>query len=314
MSLGSGTITGTLAVVNGGTGQSSFTDGQLLIGNSIGNTLSKSTLTAGNGVVITNGNGSIRIDVAGGTGGVGTVTNVNPITVTASGSTFTSTVTNASTTPSIALTIPLASETGTTAGLVSKTDFDIFNAKQAALIAGSGISIASNTISATGLTTSNLSSSAGILNAQLANSAITLGSTAMNLGGAYTSVTGLSSVTSTNFTGTLSGTASGLTIGRTISTIGDVAYTSAAFNGTENVTGVATVNSVGGVSSSTITTVASAVNSATSSNLANTIVKRDGAGNFSASTITATAISSGTLSLTPPVSVLSEGTGTKTLT
>jgi hypothetical protein len=89
MSLGSGTITGTLAVVNGGTGQSSFTDGELLIGNSVGNTLSKSTLTAGNGVTITNGNGSIRIDVAGGTGGVGTVTNVSPITVTASGSTFT---------------------------------------------------------------------------------------------------------------------------------------------------------------------------------------------------------------------------------
>jgi hypothetical protein len=314
MSLGSGTITGTLSVVNGGTGQSSFTDGQLLIGNSDGNTLSKSTLTAGNGVVITNGNGSIRIDVAGGTGGVGTVTNVNPITVNASGSTFTSTVTNASTTPAISLTIPLASVAGTTAGLLSNTDYEIFNAKQGALTAGSGISIASNTISATGLTTSNLSSSAGILNAQLANSEITLGSTAMSLGGTYTSLTGLSSVTSINFTGTLSGTASGLTTGRTISTTGDVAYTSAIFNGTADVTGAATVNSVGGVSSSTITTVASAVNSATSSNLANTIVKRDGAGDFVVGAITATALSSGTLSLTTPLSVLSGGTGTNSST
>jgi hypothetical protein len=45
----------------GGTGQSTYTDGQLLIGNSTGNTLSKSTLTAGTGISITNGSGSISI-------------------------------------------------------------------------------------------------------------------------------------------------------------------------------------------------------------------------------------------------------------
>ena len=53
--------TGTLPVLSGGTGQSSYTDGQLLIGNSTGNTLSKSTLTAGTGISITNGSGSISI-------------------------------------------------------------------------------------------------------------------------------------------------------------------------------------------------------------------------------------------------------------
>jgi hypothetical protein len=53
--------TGTVAVNNGGTGQTSYTDGQLLIGNSVGNTLTKNTLTAGNGVTITNGNGSIAV-------------------------------------------------------------------------------------------------------------------------------------------------------------------------------------------------------------------------------------------------------------
>lgn len=65
---GSGTITlaGTLAVANGGTGQTSYTDGQLLIGNSSGNTLTKATLTAGSGVTITNGNGSITIASTGG--------------------------------------------------------------------------------------------------------------------------------------------------------------------------------------------------------------------------------------------------------
>jgi hypothetical protein len=54
-------VTGTLAVANGGTGQTSYTDGQLLIGNSTGNTLTKATLTAGTGVSITNGTGSITI-------------------------------------------------------------------------------------------------------------------------------------------------------------------------------------------------------------------------------------------------------------
>lgn len=59
----SGTITlaGTLDVDNGGTGQTSYTDGQLLIGNSSGNTLTKAALTAGAGISITNGGGSITI-------------------------------------------------------------------------------------------------------------------------------------------------------------------------------------------------------------------------------------------------------------
>ena len=55
-------ITGTVNPDQGGTGQTTYTDGQLLIGNTTGNTLSKSTLTAGNGINITNGNGSITID------------------------------------------------------------------------------------------------------------------------------------------------------------------------------------------------------------------------------------------------------------
>lgn len=65
---------GGLAVNRGGTGQTSFTNGQLLIGNSVGNTLSKNTLTPGTGIGVTNGNGTIEIDntgvtsVAAGTG------------------------------------------------------------------------------------------------------------------------------------------------------------------------------------------------------------------------------------------------------
>jgi len=59
-------VSGTLPVANGGTGQTSFTNGQLLIGNTTGNTLTKATLTAGCGVTITNGSGSITISAAGG--------------------------------------------------------------------------------------------------------------------------------------------------------------------------------------------------------------------------------------------------------
>ena len=52
---------GTAPVANGGTGQTTYTDGQLLIGNTTGNTLAKATLTAGAGVTITNGSGAITV-------------------------------------------------------------------------------------------------------------------------------------------------------------------------------------------------------------------------------------------------------------
>lgn len=58
-------VTGTLGVANGGTGQTTYTDGQLLIGNTTGNTLTKATLTAtANQTVVTNGGGSITLGAA----------------------------------------------------------------------------------------------------------------------------------------------------------------------------------------------------------------------------------------------------------
>jgi hypothetical protein len=66
----SGTAAGlssTLAVTSGGTGQTAYTDGQLLIGNTTTGGLSKSTLTAGSNVTITNANGAITIASTGGT-------------------------------------------------------------------------------------------------------------------------------------------------------------------------------------------------------------------------------------------------------
>jgi hypothetical protein len=54
-------ISGVLSTSKGGTGQTTYTNGQLLIGNTTGHTLTKATLTQGSGLVISNGNGSITI-------------------------------------------------------------------------------------------------------------------------------------------------------------------------------------------------------------------------------------------------------------
>lgn len=69
---GSGTLalsySGTaLPVANGGTGQTTYTNGQILVGNTTGNTLTKTTLNAstGNGISVTNGTGSITVAMSG---------------------------------------------------------------------------------------------------------------------------------------------------------------------------------------------------------------------------------------------------------
>lgn len=88
--IGTGTWAGTTVAVNhGGTGQTSYTDGQLLIGNTSGNTLTKATLTAGTGITVTNGNGSISIasTVTGSTGANPTAT-AGDVAVNGSASTF----------------------------------------------------------------------------------------------------------------------------------------------------------------------------------------------------------------------------------
>ena len=70
----SGNITGnaaglssTLGAASGGTGNTSYTQGQILIGNSAG-TLTKNTITAGSGISITNGDGAITITASGAAG------------------------------------------------------------------------------------------------------------------------------------------------------------------------------------------------------------------------------------------------------
>ena len=80
-------ISGGLSTADGGTGQTSYTNGQLLIGNSSGNGLNKSTLTAGTGIGITNGQGSITVS------NTGINSLVSGTNITTSGSTVNTTVT-----------------------------------------------------------------------------------------------------------------------------------------------------------------------------------------------------------------------------
>jgi hypothetical protein len=65
----------------GGTGQTTYTNGQLLIGKTDG-TLAKATLTASTGVTITNADGSITISATGSGGTVTSVTGTSPIAST----------------------------------------------------------------------------------------------------------------------------------------------------------------------------------------------------------------------------------------
>jgi hypothetical protein len=109
-------------------------------------------------------------------------------------------------------------------------------------LAGTGGSItglnASNLSSGTvstslisGLTNTNLSGTAGITNANLANSSVTVGSTAISLGSSATTIAGLVSVTSTGFTGALTGNASTATTLQTARNINGV-----SFNGSADIT------------------------------------------------------------------------------
>ena len=71
------------------------------------------------------------------------------------------------------------------------------------------IDAASNTLS--NIDNTMLTASAGITNAQLANNDVTIGTTAVALGASATTITGLTSVTSTNFVGDIDGVVGGTT-------------------------------------------------------------------------------------------------------
>jgi len=127
----------------GGTGQTSYTDGQLLIGNSTGNTLTKATLTAGTGISITNGAGAITINATGGTGTVTSVSGTAPIAVA-----------TGTTTP----VISISQATTSTNGYLSSTDWNTFNSKGSGTVTSVGGTGTVNGLTLTGTvtTTGNL--------------------------------------------------------------------------------------------------------------------------------------------------------------
>jgi hypothetical protein len=66
IALGGSAVSGTLGVINGGTGQSNvYSDGDLLIGKSIGSTLARAKLVGTAPITITNGSGTITIGATG---------------------------------------------------------------------------------------------------------------------------------------------------------------------------------------------------------------------------------------------------------
>jgi len=143
-------VSGVLPVVNGGTGQSSYTDGQLLIGNTTGNTLTKSSLTAGSGVTITPGSGSITISATGSGGTVTNVTASSPLASSGGG------------TPDISFTGTLATANGGTGnanGTVAKlatTNFSIEESGGKLIFKYGGTTIASMTSAGIFTTLSNV--------------------------------------------------------------------------------------------------------------------------------------------------------------
>jgi len=152
---GAVTLAGTLAVANGGTGQTTYTNGQLLIGNTTGNTLTKATLTQGTGVTITNGNGAITIAATGtgGTvtsvGGTGTVNGLSLSgTVTTSGNltlggTLSGVANSALTNSSVTVTAGTGMSGGGAVALGSSVT--LTNAGVTSIVAGTGISISGAT-------------------------------------------------------------------------------------------------------------------------------------------------------------------------
>jgi len=153
---------GIIQIPNGGTGLSDYPiNGQLLIGNTAGQKYNLNTLTAGTGITITNGAGSITI-----TGTNGTVTNVSVVSTNG----FAGTVANSTTTPAITLTTTITGilkGNGTAiSAAVSGTDYAPATSGTSILYGngaggfsnvtvGTGLTFATGTLSISGTVTTN---------------------------------------------------------------------------------------------------------------------------------------------------------------
>jgi hypothetical protein len=183
----------------------------------------------------------------------------------------------ASATASGTLTLPATTDT-----LVAKATTDILTNKS--------IAAGSNTI--TGLTNTNLSGTAGITNANLANSTIS----GISLGSNLAALTFGTYLTGTSYNGSTAVTiATNATSANTASTLiardGSGNFSAGAISGTQLNGALQYTLTFGtyltGTSFNNSGSVTLATN-ATSANTASTLIARDGSGNFSAGTITAT--------------------------
>jgi len=231
----SGNITGnaaglssTLGAASGGTGNTSYTQGQILIGNSAG-TLTKNTITAGSGISITNGDGAITITASGAAG-------VSSFSAGSTGLTPSTGTTGAVT---LGGTLAVASGgTGATTASGARTALDVPSTGGSGASGTWGIGISGNAATAT--TATNVSGTVAIANGgtgqTTATNAInallpsqsgqsgkfltTNGSTASwgtaGGSGTVTSVGGTGTVNGITLTGTVTSTGN-LTLGGTLS-------------------------------------------------------------------------------------------------
>ncbi len=221
--------------------------------------------------------------------------------------------------PGIDVQVPLVSGVDYQVPLVAGVNY------QTPLIAGSGITLTVNTIQATGLTTANLSATASITNGQLANNQITLGSTSAILGGTYSSMSGFSSISATNFVGDLSGNASTATAALTANTANSASTATSAttlsspqaifgypFDGSAAITGIISPAFGGTGINNGSKTISLAGDLVTSGNYSTTI-NIAGVTNITLPTSGTMATLAGTETLTNKTFVNSSLTGTLTL-
>ncbi len=134
---------------------------------------------------------------------------------------------------------------GSTSGTITLTPVAIAGTTNIAIPATNGTLITTND---TGTVTNGMIAAGTIANAKLVNDKVTVGTTQISLGSTTTTLAGLTSVSSTGFTGNLTGnvtgTAGSLATGRTISMTGDVSWTSGSFDGSTNVTGTSTLATI----------------------------------------------------------------------